>query len=322
MNPIISIDQIQKSFDGINVVDNLSFDILEGEIFGLLGPNGAGKTTTISMLSGLFPPTQGKILVAGTDICSSPIESKKLIGVVPQEIALYPDMNAIDNLIFWGKMYGLNASKLQEKIDYSLNLADLHSHAKKNVGTYSGGMKRRLNIAVGLLHDPKLLILDEPTVGIDLQSRRHILNTIKTLNSEGLTVLYSTHYLEEAQELSHRIGIIDKGQIVAIGTLKELIELVGSEDSIEFIFNNNASDIEKLKLQLESMNDIINVNFYTDEDSTKALFKVKNNITLLSRLMHYITESGASINSINLIKPNLEKVFLNLTGRALRDSGE
>ncbi len=212
MSAILIANDLVKSYNSHPAVAGISFEILNGEIFSLLGPNGAGKTTTISMLSTLLKPTQGDAVIAGYSITRQPFEVRRMIGVVPQEIALYDTLTARENLLFWGSLYGMGGKTLHQRTEQILEQIGLTDRAADKVETYSGGMKRRLNIGVGLLHNPKIIFMDEPTVGIDPQSRRNILDTVKDLNANGLSVLYTTHYMEEAAELSHRVGIIDQGK--------------------------------------------------------------------------------------------------------------
>ena len=232
MSPILEAHNLVKKFNGFTAVDDVSFAIQEGEVFSLLGPNGAGKTTTISMLSCLLVPTQGDAFIGGHSVTRDPMAAKKIIGVVPQDIALYEELSALENLQFWGRMYGMGGAALKQRIAEVLEEVGLADKAKQRVKTYSGGMKRRINIAVGLLHRPRLLFMDEPTVGIDPQSRRNILDSVKALNRQGMTVLYTTHYMEEAQELSQRVGIIDHGRLIALGTQQELTQMVGQMDAL------------------------------------------------------------------------------------------
>ena len=249
MSNIVQVNNLQKQYNppgGILAVKGVSFDILRGEIFSLLGPNGAGKTTTISMLSCLLDPTAGDATVDGHSTTADPLRVKQTIGVVPQEIALYDSITARENLQFWGRMYGLGGKQLQKSVSTALEFAGLADRADDKVETYSGGMKRRLNIAAGLLHQPKVLFLDEPTVGIDPQSRRRILDTIKSLNGQGMTVLYTTHYMEEAEELSDRIGIIDDGELIALGTVDELTRMVGECDIIHLGVEFNGAEKDDL----------------------------------------------------------------------------
>ncbi|HNH26596.1 MAG TPA: ATP-binding cassette domain-containing protein, partial [Anaerolineales bacterium] len=239
MASILEVQNLEKNYGDFKAVKGISFDIKEGEIFSLLGPNGAGKTTTISMLSTLYTPTAGDATIAGHSITKAPMAVRNAIGVVPQDLALYEDLNARENLTFWGQMYGLGGSALKNRVEEVLNQIGLVDKAKDRVKTYSGGMKRRVNIGVGLLHKPKLLFMDEPTVGIDPQSRRAILDTVKDLNKQGMTVLYTTHYMEEAEELSDRVGIIDHGELIAIGTQKELTKQVGETETLILHISEN-----------------------------------------------------------------------------------
>ena len=232
--PIIEIRGLKKQFnppDGVIAVNGVTFEIRQGEIFSLLGPNGAGKTTTISMMSGLLTPTEGDVLFDGHSIIKEPLAVKKMIGVVPQELAIYPTLSTRQNLTFFGKMYGLRGSELKKRVDEVIDFTGLADRADDPVEEYSGGMKRRVNIGIGLLHRPQIIFLDEPTVAIDPQSRRNILDAVKALNAQGITVFYTTHYMEEAQELSHRVGIIDHGEIIALGTQPELTQMVGEHDT-------------------------------------------------------------------------------------------
>ncbi|TFG72427.1 MAG: ATP-binding cassette domain-containing protein, partial [Anaerolineales bacterium] len=222
MGKIMEVTNLVKNYGDFTAVKGISFDIEEGEIFSLLGPNGAGKTTTISVASTLLKPTSGEVRIGGFSITKAPMEIRKLIGVVPQELAIYEDLTARENLVFWGKLYDLDGKALKERISEVLEQIGLSERADSRVKTYSGGMKRRVNIGVGLLHKPKLLFMDEPTVGIDPQSRRSILDSVMNLNKQGMTVLYTTHYMEEAQELSDRVGIMDHGELIALGTQREL----------------------------------------------------------------------------------------------------
>ena len=318
MEEIVQVSNLRKQFDppkGPVAVKELTFDIKRGEFFSLLGPNGAGKTTTISMLSCLQKPTSGDAIVGGYSITRKPHQVKEIIGVVPQEIALYPTLSAQRNLIFWGQMYGLSGAKLKERVAHVLEIAGLTDRAKDTVDTYSGGMKRRLNIAVGLLHNPQIIYLDEPTVGIDPQSRRRILDTLKELNDQGMTVLYTTHYMEEAQELSDRIGIIDHGELLAIGSLEEITQSIGSLDilRIEFDQPDNLDDIAEQLKQLDHIEQI-----HTHDHESLAIQAKDANYILPTILMH-LNDAGLKMKHINIQEPNLESVFLSLTGRALRD---
>jgi ABC-2 type transport system ATP-binding protein len=314
MSNILEVQNLVKKYGDFTAVKGISFDIKEGEIFSLLGPNGAGKTTTISMLSTLYAPTSGDATIAGHSITKHPMNVRNAIGVVPQEIALYEDLTAKENLIFWGQMYGLSGKSLTTQVDEVLEQIGLVDKAKDRVKTYSGGMKRRVNIGVGLLHKPKLLFMDEPTVGIDPQSRRAILDTVKDLNKLGMTVLYTTHYMEEAEELSHRVGIIDHGELIALGTQKELTKQVGQTETLVLHIGEN-EDPEALVSALKGVDGVLEANAINHEIS--VITPAAENI--LAPVVTKANERGIKIHSIDIREPNLEAVFLHLTGRALRD---
>ena len=233
----IQVQDMHKHFGDLRAVDGVSFDVQAGEVFSLLGPNGAGKTTLISMLSCLLRPEAGDAQVLGHSIRRDPQAVKSVLGVVPQDIALYEDLTARENLAFWGRMYGLGGAALRQRVDDILALIGLSDRQNERVGKYSGGMKRRVNIGVALLHKPRVIYMDEPTVGIDPQSRRSILDSVVALKNEGMTVLYTTHYMEEAQELSDHIAIMDHGQVIARGTQSELVKIVGEWDRIVLTIN-------------------------------------------------------------------------------------
>src|SRR5512133_3094645 len=237
----VRTQDLRTSYGQLEAVRGIDLRVASGAIFSLLGPNGAGKSTTISMLACLLRPSAGDAWVMGHSIIHSPMAAKRLIGVVPQDIALYSDMSARENLLFWGKMYGLHGTALARRADEVLEIIGLEERQKDAVGRFSGGMKRRVNIGIALMHRPQLLILDEPTVGIDPQSRRHILDSVKEINRAGMTVLYTTHYMEEAQELSHSIAIMDQGQLIAQGTHAELVRIVGECDRVELTVSGDAA---------------------------------------------------------------------------------
>lgn len=325
---IVSARGLVKTYkrkDGteLTAVKGVDLDIKRGEIFSLLGPNGAGKTTTISMISGLVTPTQGDAIIGGYSIRKNPLEAKRLMGVVPQDIALYPSLSARANLEFFGKMYDLSGKELRKSVDEVLEFIDLTDRQKDRVDTFSGGMKRRVNIGVGLLHKPQLIYMDEPTVGIDPQNRRRILDTVYRLRDEqGMTVLYTTHLMEEAQELSDRVGIIDHGEIIALGTQGDLTRQVGEEDKIIInlgVDRPSESDLATIRA-LEGVRAVI-----FDQDDSEGHILTENILTVhvlqgrkaLSRIIGAL--NGTPIQSIQVTEPDLEAVFLKLTGRALRD---
>jgi len=311
---ILTADDLHKSYGCQAAVQGISFGIQRGEVFSLLGPNGAGKTTTIAMLSCLLTPTQGDATIAGHSIRREPGAVKRVIGVVPQDIALYRVLSARENLLFWGQMYGLGGAALRRRVEEVLELVGLRERAADRIETYSGGMQRRINIAAGLLHQPQLVFMDEPTVGIDPQSRRNILDMIKTLNAQGMTVLYTTHNMEEAQELSSRIGIIDHGKLIALGTLAELTRLVGEEDVVEL---HVGADHDHPDL-LGALNGVPGVSQASRANGTVRLL-ARDGHAALPELITLANRLGVPADSVSIREPNLEAVFLHLTGRALRD---
>lgn len=308
----IQIQNLKKNFGDHRAVQGISFAIQTGEIFSLLGPNGAGKSTTISMLAGLLTPSDGDATIMGHSIRADGAAAKRALGIVPQDIALYPDLSARENLTFWGKMYGLRGATLKQRVDETLDLIGLTDRQKGRIDTFSGGMKRRVNIGVALLHQPQVVIMDEPTVGIDPQSRRHILDNVKQLNRQGMTVLYTTHYMEEAAELSNHIAIMDHGKVIAHGTLDELHKLVGEQTRLELTFNTQAESVIATWQKVEGVSRV------TGADG-KLTVLVNDSNVVLPRLLEATTRLGARITSIEIHEPNLESVFLHLTGRALRD---
>ena len=314
MPNILEVKELVKTYGDFTAVKGITFDIKEGEIFSLLGPNGAGKTTSISMLSTLYTPTSGDATIGGHSISKDPMAVKQVIGVVPQELALYEDLTARENLIFWGQMYGLSGKSLNSRVDEVLEQIGLVDKAKNKVKTYSGGMKRRVNIGVGLLHKPRLLFMDEPTVGIDPQSRRAILDTVKDLNAQGMTVLYTTHYMEEAEELSNRVGIIDHGELIAIGTQDELTKQVGQTDTLILHIGEN-EDSETLAESLKGLDGVLEA-IAVDHEVSIVTPQAED---VLATVVGAANERGIKIRSIDIREPNLEAVFLHLTGRALRD---
>lgn len=312
MSIIVEAADLVKRFGDLAAVDHVSFGIETGEVFGLLGPNGAGKTTTISMISCLIEPTAGDATVDGHSVRTEPTEVKRVLGVVPQEVALYPTLTAAENLAFWGRMYGLSGHDLKAAVHEALELAGLEDRAKERVEKYSGGMKRRVNIAAGILHKPKVLLMDEPTVGIDPQSRNHILETVKDLNAAGMTVLYTSHYMEEVEYLCDRIAIMDHGKIIAMGTLNELRDIVGSMDVVDVKVGEIGESV------LEKVRSIPGVHKVTPADGALQVLTLSSG-SIMGRLVAALESEGSHVTSITVTEPNLESVFLHLTGKSLRD---
>lgn len=312
MGTIVEVRGLVKRFGDLAAVDDVSFSIEQGEVFGLLGPNGAGKTTTISMVSCLIDPTGGTITVDGNEVASAPGAVKAALGVVPQEIALYPTLTAAENLSFWGQMYGLSGSALKQAVADALELAGLADRAKERIEKYSGGMKRRINIAAGILHKPRVLLMDEPTVGIDPQSRNHILETVKQLNASGMTVLYTSHYMEEVEYLCDRIAIMDHGKIIASGTLNELRDVVGGMDVV---------DVKVTEVTDGVLDQVRAIEGVKQADRTEGQIQVltPSSGSILGKLVATLECEGAHVTSIAVTEPNLESVFLHLTGKSLRD---
>jgi ABC-2 type transport system ATP-binding protein len=316
MPAILKVHNLVKNYGDFVAVKGISFEIAEGEIFGLLGPNGAGKTTTISVLSTLYAPTSGDATVGGHSVSKEAMAVRQLIGVVPQDLAIYDDLTARENLSFWGQMYGLGGKALRARIDEVLEQIGLSDKANKRIKTYSGGMKRRVNIGVGLLHRPRLLFMDEPTVGIDPQSRRAILDSVLELNRQGMTVLYTTHYMEEAQEISDRVGIIDHGELIALGTQAELTRQVGENDTlILHVGEGEGEAAAALAAAIRTLPGVLKASV-TDDAVTAIVPEAEE---LLAPAVTKANEIGVKIRSVDIQEPNLEAVFLHLTGRALRD---
>lgn len=331
MEVMVDAKKLVKTYnraDGTKVqaVKGIDLQIYKGEIFGLLGPNGAGKTTTISMISGLLAPSSGDATIGSYSITRQPLEAKRLMGYVPQEIALYPELSARQNLEFFGKLYGLSGKDLSKRVDEVLDFIDLTERQKDRIDTFSGGMKRRVNIGVGLLHRPQLLYMDEPTVGIDPQNRRRVLDTVKRLRDEyKMTVLYTTHLMEEAEELSDRVGIIDHGEIIALGDQNQLKQQVGEEDRLIFRLDTPQMPDDLLQ-KLQQVEGVTRALYDAPESNEKdekpvgklSLFANRGR-RALPHLIREINDAGIEIASVEVREPDLEAVFLHLTGRALRD---
>jgi ABC-2 type transport system ATP-binding protein len=312
MSAVLEVKSLRKEFGDLTAVDGISFDIQEGEIFGFLGPNGAGKTTSISMICGLLKPTAGEIFVEGQSILKNPREVKKLLGVVPQEVAIYEELSARENLSFWGGIFGMGGRGLRARVDELLEQVGLEERAKEPTKIFSGGMKRRLNLALGLIHDPKLILLDEPTVGIDPQARRNILDVVKDIVAGGRTVLYTTHYLEEAEELCDRLAIIDHGQILSQGTVGELQTQLGEGSLLTVQGSFQAATLSEAVAAVDGLLPI-----EIDDDRAKLL--VSRDGPGVSHSLEGLFSRGLTFDDITIKEPNLEDLFLKLTGRELRN---
>ncbi len=309
---VLRCSGLRKRFGERQAVDGVGFSIAPGETYGLLGPNGAGKTTTISMICGILRRDEGEVIVAGDAMDPGNTALKAQIGYVPQDLAIYPDLTARENLSFFGRLYGITGSTLKARVDEVLEIVDLTDRARERTSTYSGGMKRRLNIAVGLLHRPSLLVLDEPTVGVDPQSRNAILTSVEALGAAGMGILYTTHYMEEAERLCHRVGIMDEGVIIAEGSRRELVALVGELDRVELVASGD------LGAAATAARAIPGVREATIQDGRIDLL-VDEARRILPGLLEAVSSDGVTIRSVEVIEPDLESVFLHLTGKALRD---
>ncbi|MEX0864870.1 MAG: ABC transporter ATP-binding protein [Acidimicrobiia bacterium] len=310
MPEVLIATDLAKRFGDLVAVDGVSFSIGEGETFGLLGPNGAGKTTSISMIVGLLERDGGTVEIDGEQISTRSTRGKASIGLVPQDLAIYPDLTATENLRFFGRLYGLDSNTLDTRVDEVLDVIGLSDRAGDLTKEFSGGMKRRLNIGIGLLHRPRLLILDEPTVGVDPQSRNAILESVESLSGEGMAVLYTTHYMEEAERLCDRVAIIDEGRIKAEGSRRELVSLVGQKDRVSI--TGDVTDA------VGSVSSIPGVSEVSAGDHRLDIL-INDAGSILPELLARVTSSGGNITGVEIVEPNLEAVFLHLTGKALRD---
>ncbi len=309
---VVSVHGLRKSFDEIDAVRGVSFAIEPGETYGLLGPNGAGKTTTISMIAGLLDADAGTIELSGEPMTTRSIAPKRHVGLVPQDLAIYPDLTARENLRFFGRLHGMEPRSLSDRVSEVLAVIGLTERADDRAAEFSGGMKRRLNIGIGLLHHPRLLILDEPTVGVDPQSRNAILESVEHLSAEGMAVLYTTHYMVEAERLCDRVGIIDQGEVRAEGTRRELVQLVGQRDRIRVTATGH---LQSGATRLELIPGVEEVS--VAEEGLELL--VQDAGAVLARVMADLVASDVTVSAVAVEEPDLEAVFLHLTGKALRD---
>ena len=329
MPPILEVHNLVKKFAERTAVNGVSFSVDEGEVFGLLGPNGAGKTTTISMLTGILAPTSGTGTIGGYDIIQEPLKVKNLIGLVPQDLALYPTLSARANLNFFGSIYGLKGKELRERVEDVLRIVALTERANQAIEKYSGGMKRRVNIAAGLVHQPRLLFLDEPTVGVDPQSRNQIFESVLQLNRErGMSIIYTSHYMEEVELLCNRVAIIDEGQIIALDTIKNLIAMLGGgiiqlglrqadEQLIEKI--NHLPAVKHAFLVPPAPDGKEPTSEAATPSSPIVKIEAEHSQQAIVNVLGLLNDLDIPITSLDILEPNLESVFLHLTGKKLRE---
>jgi linearmycin/streptolysin S transport system ATP-binding protein len=310
--PMLECRGLRRRYGGLTAVDGVGFQISPGETYGLLGPNGAGKTTTISMIAGLLDRDDGEVTVDGQPMSSHTVRAKAAIGYVPQDLAIYPDLSARENLMFFARLYGMSTADAKHRTAEVLEVTGLTDRAGDATKKYSGGMKRRLNIGIGLLHQPKLLILDEPTVGVDPQSRNAILESVEGLSGEGMAVLYTTHYMEEAERLCDRVGIIDHGKLIAEGTRSDLVSLVGEGDQVRLLATGS---LAKAAAELAGQPWVHQAST-TDQGIDVVVEDARSH---LAEILTAAAAAGTVIRSVEVTEPDLEAVFLHLTGRALRD---
>ena len=307
---MIEVQNLQKSYGDLVAVNGISFSARKARVFGLLGPNGAGKSTAINCISGLLKPTAGSVAVGGYNVVTDPVKAKASLGIVPQELAIYEDLSASDNLAYWGAAYGLKGSKLKDRVAHVLERIGLTDRAKDLPKKYSGGMKRRLNFGCGLVHEPKVLLLDEPTVGVDPQSRERLFDLVEEEKAKGTCVLYTTHYMEEAEKLCDELAIMDHGEIIASGTLQELRSAVAEKDIIQL---SGTFDIAKIEPEIKRVN--AEVLSLTPES---VMIAIEDGAGHLQAFLNAVGTTGAVIRDTRLSEPNLESLFLKLTGKDLR----
>jgi hypothetical protein len=310
---MIEIKDVTKSYGRHKVLQNVSFEIMEGELFGLLGPNGAGKSTLIDILTGIQSMDSGEIFINGKSIKTDKVEIRKQLGLVPQDIALLEELNAFDNLEYFGGLYGLAGQELKSQIEKLLEVAGLTDKKKEKVKNYSGGMKRRLNIAVAMLHNPSILILDEPTVGVDAQSRQHIFDYIQSLAEQGTTILYTSHYMEEIETLCKRVFILDLGEEVAYGTKEEVKKLVGHTQTVSLTLDRVPAGFDEVLKNSENGIQFVTVN---GQDITLT---IDQTIFSMMKLIEQVEQAQLVIKSVKVKETTLEEAFLQLTGKTLRD---
>lgn len=309
---MIKVEHLRKVYGEVIAVEDAGFTANAGEIFGLLGPNGAGKTTTIGCICGLLTPSAGRILVDGHDVVRQGTAARRSLGIVPQELAMYDDLSAVENLEYWGGAQGLRGTRLKERIAMVLELTGLQDRAREPVKRYSGGMKRRLNFACGLVHKPKILLLDEPTVGVDPQSRVHLLDLVREEAKAGTCVLYTTHYMEEAESICDRLAIMDHGRLIAQGTLADLRAMMGERDLLRLTGSWDTEEVRKALARLEDV-EIVQVG------EGSATISTSNASSRLPSVFAALSSTGADVRGATLTQSSLESLFIKLTGKELRE---
>ncbi len=310
---LIEFKGVVKKYDTKISVNHLNLEIAQGEIFGLLGPNGAGKSTTIHLLAGLLNLDGGEITLEGYSTAKNPLEVKRRIGLVPQELAIYPLLSAKENVTFFARLYGLKGTILKERVDEALEFTGLQNFAKERPDSFSGGMKRRLNIACAIMHRPKLIIMDEPTVGIDPQSRNHILESVKKLNAMGSTIIYTSHYMEEVEAISTRIGIMDQGRLVAHGTKDELIQQAGLKERLMLECSRLTDEVA------EEIRTHPRITFFQRRENNKLELVLQESQTYLQDILFILSKHKMALQKLTRVEPDLESLFLTMTGHTLRD---
>jgi ABC-2 type transport system ATP-binding protein len=310
---IVKLDQVTKKFGDVTAVDKVSLEIEEGEIFGLLGPNGAGKSTAINMITGLLTPDGGSISIFDKDVRKDRMVTKSYVGIVPQDVAIYEDLTSLENVKFFAGLYGLRGKELEAAALEALEFTGLSEKKNQFPKSFSGGMKRRLNIACAIAHKPKLIIMDEPTVGIDPQSRNHILQSVKKLNETGSTIIYTSHYMEEVEEICTRIAIMDHGKVIALGTCSELENMIIDKNVVVVTVSDPASRVDE-----NSIREIPGVENVDIGENTVKITSARE-VTNLDKIIQYFIKNDLTIKSMESKTPDLETVFLSLTGRKLRD---
>ena len=309
---MIEVEQLRKSYGELTAVDGVSFTARPGEIFGLLGPNGAGKTTTIGCISGLLTPTAGHVRVMGHDVVREGVAARQVLGVVPQEIALYEELSAVENLNYWGGAQGMRQPLLRHRIEKVLEITGLQDRAREPVKRFSGGMKRRLNFACGIVHTPKVLLLDEPTVGVDPQSRVRLLDLVRAEAQAGTCVLYTTHYMEEAESLCDRLAVVDHGKVIAAGTLAELRSLMAERDLLRLSGSFPPAAVKEALRHIEQMEVL-------QADETLLILSLSDASRRLPAIFSVLDSTGAEVRGTTLTQPSLESLFIKLTGKELRE---